>query len=333
MKTRWHVAAVLAGLIVLVAVAVQAPSFLGAATAPTAPALKGAAATPTTPPPTYDEAMADPNRKVGFIKKTLKDSAGKEHIYQVWVPLDYTPKQKWPLILFLHGSGESGTDGEKMMGQGLPGNIKRRKGQFEFIVVVPQSTGGWSGAAEETALKGVKTACTEYSVDTDRIYLTGLSMGGFGAWDFARRYPKSFAACVPIAGGCDSSPATVAILKTMPLWVWHGDNDGTVKPDSDRQMITALVKANAVDVRYTELKGVGHDSWSKAYSTDEVFEWLLQHKVSDLGRQKPVKPVIDAATWDGAAALTPATSTSTTPTTAVTPTRSTSGIKYPMPPR
>ncbi len=313
MSTGWRIILSIAGLALFVVLAAGATAILetpdakGVMIMPApAPTKSAAAVTPTAPPPTFDEAMADPNRKVAFIKKTLKTADGKEHVYQVWVPLDYTPKQRWPLILFLHGSGEEGTDGEKVLVQGVPKEIKHRKGQFEFIVVMPQSTGGWSGTNEDAAIKAVKTTCTEYAVDGDRIYLTGLSMGGFGAWDFARKYPKSFAACVPIASGGDTSPAGVMALRSMPLWVWHADDDGIVKVDTDRQMVTALVKANAVEVRYTELHGVGHASWDKAYASDEVWAWLLQHKVSDKGKQKPVKPVIDAPTWDGAAALMPA---------------------------
>ena len=260
-----------------------------------------------------DEIMKDPNHKVGFVRKTARHADGGDRPYYVWVPLDYTADKKWPTILFLHGAGESGTDGDKVLIQGLPKEIKKRDGKFEFIVVMPQCIsmreapkdekapdkprprGGWRDAEEQLAMDAFKATLKDYSCDPDRLYLTGLSMGGFGTFAFMVKYPNMFAATAPICGG--GEPARAGDIAHIPTWVWHGDSDKTVPPDRSRSMVAALLKNKAVEVRYTEVVGVGHNSWDNTYADDAVYKWLLEHKVSDLGKAKPVKPVIDAPSW------------------------------------
>ncbi|MCX5676661.1 MAG: prolyl oligopeptidase family serine peptidase [Planctomycetota bacterium] len=286
-------------------VAATAACAADSAALPAAPA----ATAPAAGSPTLEEVMKDPNRKVGFIRKTLKLDDGTERIYQVWVPLDYAAGKKWPVILFLHGKGESGTDGEKVLIQGLPKEIKKRDGKFEFIVVIPQSAsgaamtvpskdapktaekgpaspaapprprGGWVGADEEFAIKALQATQREYTTDPDRVYLTGLSMGGFGTWSFAWKYPNAYAAIVPICGGGD--PSKAATFAHIPTWVWHGDADKTVPPDLSRKMVEALKAAGAKEVKYSELPGVGHNSWDQAYASDELWTWLLAHRRAD----------------------------------------------------
>ncbi len=237
--------------------------------------------------------MADPNRTVGFLPKTFRLPDGAERIYQVWVPLDYDPKKPWPTILFLHGRGECGTDGEKVLKQGVPKEIKRRKGDFPFIVVIPQSMGGWSDDNRKVAVGALKQTVRQYAVDTDRVYLTGLSMGGFGTFQLAEAYPRSFAAVVPICGGTD--PSAAAKVRHIPIWVWHGSEDNVVEPENSRKIVAALVKARARELRYTEVPGVKHNSWDRAYPDDALWEWLLAHRLRDLRRsQRPLPPVIDA---------------------------------------
>jgi len=305
-----------AGLVIMAA---AAPAMTGAPAAPKAP---GAAKSPTAktadtaaedakPAPTYEEAMADPNRKVAFVPKTVRTSDNKERGYFVWIPLDYTPAKKWPIILFLHGAGESGTDPQKVLGQGVPKEIKNRHGKFEFIVVIPQSTGGWGGMNEEAAVSALKATGKEYSVDPDRVYLTGLSMGGYGAYSFARTYPKYWAAVVACCGG--GSTASIATISPIPFWIWHSDDDPTVNVSESRKIVTALFNGGAAELKYTEVHGSGHSSWDRAYPNDEVWTWLLAHKVSDLGRVRPVMPVIDAPTWPEAPKV-PTQPAKTTPT-------------------
>jgi predicted peptidase len=281
-----------------------------------APAAKAGEAQPPVKLTPLDEAMKDPNHKVGYVKKTLKMADGTERIYQVFVPLDYTADKKWPVILFLHGAGECGTDGQKVLIQGLPKEITKREGKFEFIVVAPQCEritfprpaegqkaepgkprfrGGWNDTQEQMAMDSLKATLGEYTCDKDRVYLTGLSMGGYGTWSFAVKYPGQFAALVPICGAGD--PAKADEIKTIPTWVWHGADDGTVAPARSREMVTALLKAGATELRYTEVPKVGHNSWDNTYDGNAVFDWLLKHKLGDLGKQAAVKAVIDAPSW------------------------------------
>jgi predicted peptidase len=309
----------LAGLAVLVVVEATQDGASAAATAParigtgTKSAAKSAAATSTDaaadakPAPTLDEAMADPNHKVAFIQKSVRLSDGKDHGYMVWIPLDYDAAKKWPIILFLHGAGESGTDPQKVLVQGVPKEIKRRQGKFEFIVVMPQSAGGgWGGVSEEGAIKAMTATGQEYSVDPTRVYLTGLSMGGFGSYSIAKSHPREWAAVVACCGGGGS---TVAGIAHIPFWIWHSDDDPTVNVSASRETVTAMVKARATELRYTEVHGAGHASWDRAYPNDDVWTWLLAHKVTDLGKTKPVTPIIDAPTWPEAPKVdaTPAT--------------------------
>ncbi len=269
-----------------------------------APAAKAGGAPELPSAPAIDAAMKDPNHKVGFIRKTLRLKDGTERIYQVWVPLDYTADKKWPVILFLHGAGECGTDGEKVLIQGLPKEIRKRDGKFEFIVVIPQCASmrpkesapeaakeapkakgdrfggrwGWIDAQEELVMAALAATLKEYSCDTDREYLTGLSMGGFGTYLLAMKYPKEFVALVPICGGGDTGRAKE--FADIPIWIWHGDADKTVPVDLSRKMVEALKAAGAKELKYTEVPDVGHNSWDNTYASDELWTWLLNHRRS-----------------------------------------------------
>jgi predicted peptidase len=115
----------------------------------------------------------------------------------------------------------------------------------------------------------------EYGIDPKRIYVTGLSMGGFGTWDLIARKPDWFAAAAPVCGGADE--ATAATISKIPVWAFHGDQDGAVKPSRSRNMVEALKKAGG-EPKYTEYKGVGHDSWNPAYKDPELMKWLFRQK-------------------------------------------------------
>ena len=308
MKLLWWIALTLSGALLCLA----APTCRAAENAPAAAKADEAKAPAAS---ALDEVMKNPNHKVGFVRKTARHADGTDRPYYVWVPLTYTADKKWPVILFLHGAGECGTDGDKVLIQGLPKEIKKRDGKFDFIVVMPQCVslreapkdpakgetsaprhkGGWRDAEEQLAIDAFKATLKEYSCDADRAYLTGLSMGGYGTFMFALKYPNMFAATVPICGGGVVNRA--GDIAHIPTWVWHGSDDKTVAPDNSRKMVAALVKEKAAEVRYTEVPGVGHNSWDNAYANDEVFKWLREHKVSSLGKARPVKPVIDAPAW------------------------------------
>jgi predicted peptidase len=213
--------------------------------------------------------------KTGFIDATYKDG-DKEVKYVLFVPADYKGDKEYPVILFLHGAGEKGSDGKKQARGGLAPAIRRDK-SFPFIAIFPQAENTWrAGSADaKRALAILDQVMKEYKTDPKRVYLTGLSMGGFGTWSIAAATPERWAAIVPICGG--GSPATAEKIKDIPCWCFHGDADPTVKVESSRAMIEALKKAGA-EPKYTEYPGVGHNSWDKAYATKELYDWLLMQK-------------------------------------------------------
>lgn len=215
----------------------------------------------------------------GFITKVYKGPDG-ESKYVVYVPKSYKGDKEFPLILFLHGSGEAGTDGEKQVKVGLGPAIKKME-SFPFIAVFPQSpepgAKGW--LADRKGAKAAMSILAEvektYKVDSKRIYLTGLSMGGYGTWSLAAAYPDRWAAIVPICGGGNLADAEK--IKAIPCWCFHGDADPAVKVQRSREMMEALKKAGAMP-KYTEFEKVGHDSWVPAYATAELYEWLSKQK-------------------------------------------------------
>jgi predicted peptidase len=147
-----------------------------------------------------------------------------------------------------------------------------------FFAVFPQSQKRtWQAASKDAkrALGTVKKVEQEYKIDTKRIYLTGLSMGGFGTWSLVAKYPERWAAIAPICGGGD--PAKAATIKDIPCWCFHGGQDKVVALSKSRAMIKALKDAGG-DPQYTEYPGVGHNSWDPAYATSDLYEWFLKHK-------------------------------------------------------
>ncbi len=215
----------------------------------------------------------------GFLDRIHKDKDGKEAKYVLFVPHDYKGDKPAPLILFLHGSGETGTDGQKPVKQGIGNAIKKQEKTFPFIVIFPQSqkrTWQADSADAQRALDILAEVQKKYKVDPKRIYLTGLSMGGYGTWSLAAKYPDRWAAIVPICGG--GNPADAAKIKDIPCWCFHGDADKAVKVEKSREMIDAL-KAAGGKPKYTEYPKVGHNSWDKAYGTKELYEWLLNQQL------------------------------------------------------
>jgi len=217
--------------------------------------------------------------QTGFLDRVHKDEDGKEAKYVLFVPHDYKGDKAYPLILFLHGSGETGTDGKKPAAVGLGPAIKKQEKEFPFIAVFPQSQKRtWHADSDDAkrALAILSAVQKEYKVDPKRVYLTGLSMGGYGTWSLAAKYPEKWAAIVPVCGGGD--PAQAEKIKGLPCWCFHGDEDKAVKVERSREMIEALKKAGA-QPKYTEYPGVGHNSWDRAYGTKELYEWLLQQQL------------------------------------------------------
>lgn len=195
--------------------------------------------------------------------------------YLAFLPKAYSAKgAPVPLIIFLHGSGERGSDLNKVKAWGPPA-IAEKDPAFPFMVVSPQvPEGEWWHAR---LLKGViDEVLAKYNVDRSRVYLTGLSMGGYGAWDLAINYPNYFAAIAPICGG--GSTLRIATLKSVPTWVFHGARDNAVPEQESARMVAALQAAGG-DVKYTMLPDAGHvDAWVHAYGEAGLFDWFLEHR-------------------------------------------------------
>jgi predicted peptidase len=216
-------------------------------------------------------------RKEGFMNKTYKGPEGPGK-YVLFVPHNYDSKKVYPVILFLHGSGESGTDGKAQVNVGLGPAIKEREKSFPFIAILPQSQERtWQAGSKDAnrALAILGEVEKSYKTDPQRVYLTGLSMGGYGTWSLAAVLPDRWAAIVPICGG--GNPKDAAALKDIPCWCFHGDADKVVPVKQSREMIEALKTAGGMP-RYSEYKGVDHNSWDRAYGSTQLYEWLLKQK-------------------------------------------------------
>jgi predicted peptidase len=192
--------------------------------------------------------------------------------YLLYLPPKYEKgDEKWPLVVFLHGAGETGND-LKMVKKHGPPKLAEKK-DFPFILISPQaSTRGWNPEAVNGLIDDVMA---NYRVDPDRVYLTGLSMGGYGTWALAAAYPDKFAAAVPICGG--GNPSAASKLKDLPLWVFHGAKDTTVNPAQSKTMVDAVKKAGG-NVKCTIYPEAGHDSWTEAYNDPELYKWLLSQR-------------------------------------------------------
>ena len=240
---------------------------------------------------------AKPDSEI-FQARTARVGAA-EYGFRVFAPKDWSKKKKWPVLLFLHGAGERGDDNLAQTRVGIGPAIQRLPDSFPFVVVLPQCPRNrwWTEPEMQSlALKALDQTVSEFSGDRRRVYLTGLSMGGYGSWVMAAGNPKRFAAIAIICGGVlppprltlpeaakalwgtDDPYALVAskVSKT-PVWLFHGDADPAVPVSESRKMAEAL-KAARGDVRYNEYPGVGHNSWDRAYAEGELFPWFLSHR-------------------------------------------------------
>ena len=214
----------------------------------------------------------------GFITKEFKNSDDTISKYVVFVPAAYDGKTEYPVILFLHGSGETKGGAKMPVEVGLGPVIKKDEKSFPFLVVIPQCekrpwTAG-SGDAKR-ALAMLDATMKEYKTDPKRVILTGLSMGGNGTWTIAAEQPEKWAAIVPICGW--GNPKDAEKIKDIPCWCFHGDKDTAVKVERSQEMIEALKKAGGKP-KYTEYPGVGHNSWDAAYADKDLWKWLAEQK-------------------------------------------------------
>jgi predicted peptidase len=245
-------------------------------------------------------AAAGQQPEKGFLDRSVRVN-GMEYRYQVYVPRGFDAQQKWPVVLALHGGQSVGDDGVSHTAGGISAAIRRHAERFPAVVVLPQShadgTPVWQGPGGRAALAALDRAMDEFHGDASRIYLTGYSAGGNGAWQFVYQSPERFAAVVVVCGfvselkgrlsGVDY-PALApgernpfeAIAKRalgLPIWIWHGDADTVVSVDESRRMMSALTAVGG-KARYTELPGVGHPAWETAYEDPQLWAWLFQQR-------------------------------------------------------
>jgi predicted peptidase len=221
--------------------------------------------------------------KTGFVDKTFKNADGSESPYVVFVPHNYDGTKEYPVILFLHGAGETKNPKAKKEGKlpvevGIGPAIKTREKTFPFITVIPRAEGfGWGAdtANAKRALAMLDEVMKAYKIDAKRQYLTGLSMGGMGTWSIAAAHPDRWAAIVPICGPGD--PKNAEKIKDIPCWGFLGTEDSERLATGMRDMIAALEKAGGKP-RFTEYKWVAHDSWDPAYNTNQLYTWMLAQK-------------------------------------------------------
>ena len=224
--------------------------------------------------------MKDPQQARSLKRKIAKTAAAE---YLIYLPKDYhaRAKTRWPLVLFLHGAGERGANLSKVAVHGPPKLAKQGR-DFPFILVSPQSPGrGW----DPNVLNALPDSIIEeYHVDKDRVYLTGLSMGGFGTWSVGIKNPGRFAAIAPICGGGSATDVrrssrgeTKAAFTSLGVWAFHGAKDPTVKLEESETMVAALKAAGATDVQLTIYPEAKHDSWTETYNNAELYAWFLKH--------------------------------------------------------
>ena len=243
-------------------------------------------------------------QETGFVDRTTTIQS-VNFKYQVYVPEDWTPHQKWPVILALHGAGERGDDGLLQTDVGIGTAIRTSRRAIKAIVVMPQCPRNlwWMlPPMDDLAMAALEQATKEFHGDTQRTYLTGLSMGGYGAWHLAQKYPGKFAALVVICGGIrppgaalnatpdlakvippDSPKSYLAAAKRVgntPVWIFHGTDDDIVPVAESRRMYEAMKQVGA-EAHYTEYPGVGHSCWNKAYDEPKLFPWLFSKSLPD----------------------------------------------------
>ena len=231
--------------------------------------------------------------------------------YYIFVPANYNPSLKYPLVLGLHGSGESGDNPSAVKLNSLATVWAKDANQFKFpcFILIPQcpANAWWGGDGLLPVSEILDSILIEFSIDTNRIYITGLSMGGYGTWEFITRFPDKFAAAVPMSGGGDSSKAE--IIKHIPIWNFHGEVDNVIPVANSRNMITALERhgrtviytdcynddctglpdsiitekiKSGINLLYTEYRNAGHNIWNMAYYEPLLLPWVFsQNKTNN----------------------------------------------------
>jgi len=219
------------------------------------------------------------NQRKQFTAKIEKNiSLG----YLLYLPEDYSAGDKqYPLMVFLHGAGERGNNLDLVEVHGPPKLVKQNK-KFPFIIVSPQCPENerWN---DDAVMALIDHIIKNYRVDSKRVYLTGLSMGGFGTWALAAKYPERFAAVAPICGGGNTidillnTPQKREAVKTLGIWAFHGAKDPIVPLAESERMVNAFKRAGCQEVKLTVYPEAQHDSWTETYNNNELYDWFLKH--------------------------------------------------------
>jgi predicted peptidase len=235
----------------------------------------------------------------GFVDRTVT-VGDVRHAFKVWVPPGFDRSRRWPVILWLHGAGESGTDGEQQTQVGLGPALRAHPERFPVLAVFPQAPPRevWLGENARVATAALDQTMAEFGGDPDRVYLAGLSMGGYGTWELAFEDPSRYAAIVSVAGGivppagrraldplpptlqaADPYANTAARVKAIPAWLFHGADDMVVPVTESRRIVDALKRMGA-SPRYTEYPGLRHNIWDRTFNEPELPAWLLAQRRS-----------------------------------------------------
>jgi len=214
------------------------------------------------------------------VEQSLKTASDLNVPYLLYLPKAYDAKadRKWPVILFLHGRGES-RGPLSIVAKWGPPRMAARGDDLPYIIISPQcpAASRWSADEQQAGvLKLLDHISKKFAVDTNRIYLTGLSMGGYGSWKMAADHGERFAAVAPVCGAGKLEDGKK--LVNIPIWVFHGTEDKAVPYQRSLEMVEAIKKAGGEKVRFTTLQHVGHNSWSAAYATPELYEWFNRHQ-------------------------------------------------------
>ena len=233
-----------------------------------------------------------------IVAETFQNSEGETLNYRIYLPANIPDGKRVPVILFFHGAGERGNDNRAQLKHGVSNLVAYAAANSPAIVIAPQCPAGmqwvntnWSAPSHimpsmpstpmKLALLLLKEKMAKLPIDPNRVYVTGVSMGGYGTWDIIQREPGLFAAAIPICGGGDGKRAQS--LKNIPVWAFHGDNDKAVPVSRSRDMVKALKDCGG-KVQYREYPGAGHDVWTRTYADPTVLAWLFAQQ-----RKTPAK--------------------------------------------
>ena len=224
-----------------------------------------------------------------FLARTYRHPSGETMPYRLFVPRNYDSRQRYPLVLWLHGSGGRGRDNRMQISEAnrlgthfwtRPENQSR----YPCFVLAPQGDAwvqpdSWEPTRElQLVVEIIHSVQREFSIDPRRLYVAGQSMGGYGTWAIILEHPNMFAAAIPICGGGDVSRA--APIAHLPIWVFHGDRDPVVGVEESRNMVTAIRKAGG-NPRYSEYKGAGHNVWERVFKERDLLSWVFSHVSQD----------------------------------------------------